>query len=113
MDGASSDLRTGLPWQMVEIHEPMRLLCVVECTPEVLARATASLPEVQELVKNEWVKVVTCDPDTGALQLATTAGFVPVTPEALALSVVPTSRAAYAGTREHVWPVRIAREVAA
>ena len=26
MDGATSDLRTGLPWQMVEIHEPMRLL---------------------------------------------------------------------------------------
>src|SRR5262249_45445030 len=23
MDGAASDLRTGLPWQMVEIHEPV------------------------------------------------------------------------------------------
>src|SRR5205823_12201589 len=30
MDGAASDLRTGLPWQMVEIHEPVRLLFVVE-----------------------------------------------------------------------------------
>ena len=29
MDGAASDLRTGLPWQMVEIHEPVRLLFVV------------------------------------------------------------------------------------
>ena len=28
MDGAASDLRTGLPWQMVEIHEPVRLLFV-------------------------------------------------------------------------------------
>jgi uncharacterized protein YbcC (UPF0753/DUF2309 family) len=33
MEGADSDLRTGLPWQMVEIHEPMRLLVVVEQTP--------------------------------------------------------------------------------
>ena len=30
MDGHASDLRTGLPWQMVEIHEPVRLLLVVE-----------------------------------------------------------------------------------
>ncbi len=30
MDGAQSDLRTGLPWQMVEIHEPTRLSIVVE-----------------------------------------------------------------------------------
>ena len=32
MDGAQSDLRTGLPWQMVEIHEPTRLAIVVEGT---------------------------------------------------------------------------------
>ena len=37
MDGHASDLRTGLPWQMVEIHEPVRILFVVETTPERLA----------------------------------------------------------------------------
>ena len=36
MDGAASDLRTGLPWQMVEIHEPVRLLFVIETTPETM-----------------------------------------------------------------------------
>ena len=36
MDGAQSDLRTGLPWQMVEIHEPVRLLFIVETTPAVI-----------------------------------------------------------------------------
>ena len=30
MNGAGSDLRPGLPWQMVEIHEPVRLLFVIE-----------------------------------------------------------------------------------
>jgi uncharacterized protein YbcC (UPF0753/DUF2309 family) len=34
MDGAASDLRTGLPWQMVEIHEPVRNLFILETTPE-------------------------------------------------------------------------------
>src|SRR5262249_40004733 len=34
MDGAQSDLRTGLPWQMVEIHEPARLAIIVEGMPD-------------------------------------------------------------------------------
>ncbi len=38
MDGHASDLRTGLPWQMVEIHEPVRILFVVETTPERMRR---------------------------------------------------------------------------
>ena len=36
MNGHQSDLRTGLPRQMVEIHEPMRLLLIVDATPESL-----------------------------------------------------------------------------
>ena len=36
MDGAASDLRTGLAAQMVEIHEPVRLLVVIETTPQAM-----------------------------------------------------------------------------
>ena len=36
MDGAASDLRTGLPRQMVEVHEAMRLLVVVEQSTAVV-----------------------------------------------------------------------------
>ena len=38
MDGAASDLRTGLPWQMVEIHEPVRSLFLIETTAESMLR---------------------------------------------------------------------------
>ena len=41
MDGSASDLRTGLPWQMVEIHEPVRLMIVCE----VDARGDAARPQ--------------------------------------------------------------------
>ena len=44
MDGAASDLRPGLPWQMVEIHEPMRLLIVVETTPEAMVDLMSATP---------------------------------------------------------------------
>ena len=33
-----SDLRTGLPWQMVEIHEPVRSLFIIETTAESMLR---------------------------------------------------------------------------
>ncbi|NCX97374.1 MAG: DUF2309 family protein, partial [Planctomycetia bacterium] len=36
MDGHASDLRTGLPLQMVEIHEPIRLLIVIDAAPAAI-----------------------------------------------------------------------------
>lgn len=68
MDGADSDLRTGLPWQMVEIHEPMRLLVVVEQTPAMLDAIVARQPVLQELVGNAWIFLASCDPHSGAIQ---------------------------------------------
>ena len=47
MDGAQSDLRTGLPWQMVEIHEPTRLAIVVEGTPDRVWRGVQDNPAIQ------------------------------------------------------------------
>jgi uncharacterized protein len=62
MEGADSDLRTGLPWQMVEIHEPMRLLVVVEQEPTVLSAILARQPALQELVGNGWIQLAAQDP---------------------------------------------------
>ncbi len=75
MDGALSDLRTGLPRQMIEIHEPVRLLLVVEATPERLLAIAERQAEVKELVVNEWVQLVSLDPETGAMRRFTARGF--------------------------------------
>lgn len=69
MDGASSDLRTGLPRQMVEIHEAMRLLVVVEQTIDVLTAIYERQGAVAELVGGGWIQLAALDPDTGAIQL--------------------------------------------
>ncbi len=58
LDGASGDLRTGLPRQMTEVHEPMRLLMVVESRPEVLAGIAERNTEIGELVLGGWVQLV-------------------------------------------------------
>jgi uncharacterized protein YbcC (UPF0753/DUF2309 family) len=67
MEGADSDLRTGLPWQMVEIHEPMRLLVVVEQTPEVLTAILMRQPPLQELINNAWIVLAAKNPDSGEI----------------------------------------------
>src|SRR6185312_5868551 len=55
MDGAQSDLRSGLPWQMVEIHEPIRLSVVVEASRERVSQILAANPALARLVDNRWL----------------------------------------------------------
>ncbi|MBA2370962.1 MAG: DUF2309 family protein, partial [Chloroflexi bacterium] len=69
MEGALSDLRTGLPKQMVEVHEPMRLQLVVEARIEVLGAIYGRQKSIQELLGNAWVHLIAMDPDTGELRL--------------------------------------------
>ncbi len=64
MEGFSSDLRTGLPKQMIEIHEPMRLLLVLEAPlPWINALLQRPCP-LQLLVENEWIQLAQLDPDS-------------------------------------------------
>lgn len=65
MEGSHGDLRTGLPTQMVEIHEPMRLQVFVEAAVDVLRSIVERRPEVRRLVENEWVTLVALDPVDG------------------------------------------------
>ncbi|WP_026223280.1 DUF2309 domain-containing protein [Methylosarcina fibrata] len=65
MEGAASDLRTGLPWQMVEIHEAMRLQVIVEARVSVLEALYHRQPILRELVGGSWVHLSVVDPDTG------------------------------------------------
>ena len=62
MAGHQSDLRTGLPLQMVELHEPMRLLLIVDASVDALLTVAQRVAEVAELVVGEWVQLVSCDP---------------------------------------------------
>jgi uncharacterized protein YbcC (UPF0753/DUF2309 family) len=64
MEGANSDLRTGLPQQMIEIHEPMRLQLVVEATTQTLTEIYMRQPSIQELVGNGWILLSAKDPDS-------------------------------------------------
>ncbi len=62
-NSSDGDLRPGLPWQMIEVHDPVRLLVIVEHKPDIVLNAIQSTPEVFEWYKNEWVHIMALHPD--------------------------------------------------
>jgi uncharacterized protein YbcC (UPF0753/DUF2309 family) len=102
MDGAASDLRTGLPWQMVEIHEPVRLLMVIETTPEAMLRIMARNEGIGRLCRNGWVLLSVLDPATRALHLYRGGAFQPYVPQSTVLPQAASSVDWYRGWRDHL-----------
>lgn len=84
-NGVDGDLRPGLPSQMVEIHEPVRILFVIEHIPAVVLRVIQSNPAIYEWVVNEWVLMTVSDPETQVLYRFREGQFHPYTPQAQAL----------------------------
>jgi uncharacterized protein YbcC (UPF0753/DUF2309 family) len=107
MDGAQSDLRTGLPWQMVEIHEPTRLAIVVEGSRDVLRRVVGANPQIERLVRNRWVWLACLDPSSGALWELCATGFTAHVPEHSLEVIAGDSAAWYQGKRGFLLPVAI------
>ena len=61
-NGIDGDLRTGLPNQMVEVHDPIRLLAIVEHYPEVVLQTLQKNPKTLEWFANEWVHLAVLHP---------------------------------------------------
>ena len=61
-NGVDGDLRTGLPSQMVEIHDPYRLMVIVEQETKIVFDAISRQPSTFEWFANEWVRLVCFDP---------------------------------------------------
>ena len=102
MDGHASDLRTGLPWQMVEIHEPVRILFVVETTPERLQKVIKKNASLERLVENAWIRLATIGPDSGRVHVRRNSGFEEFHEAFERLPVALSSREWYAGKSQHL-----------
>ncbi len=76
-NGIDGDLRPGLPSQMIEVHDPVRLLVVVEHFPEVVLATIKTLPEMYEWYINAWVNLVAINPETHAVSVFKDGAFCP------------------------------------
>ncbi|MFZ9610397.1 MAG: YbcC family protein [Methylococcales bacterium] len=74
-NGVDGDLRTGLPSQMIEVHQPARLLIVAEQTTDILDKTIANLGPLKEWLDNEWVRFVSCHPLSHQLSLYSASGW--------------------------------------
>lgn len=68
-NGIDGDLRPGLPSQMIEVHDPVRLMVIVEHFPEIVLQAISKEAPTYEWFINEWVRMVAIHPETRQLYL--------------------------------------------
>lgn len=64
MNGYQSDLLLGLSRQMVEIHDPFRLMLLVVCEKHKVEALLENLDSLNRLVKNEWIHLSIFDPQS-------------------------------------------------
>ncbi|HHT9136099.1 MAG TPA: YbcC family protein [Candidatus Wunengus sp. YC60] len=79
-NGADGDLRPGLPSQMIEVHDPVRLLVIVEHFPPVVLKTIQTVPATYEWFINEWVHLVAINPETQELFRFKDGAFFPYKP---------------------------------
>lgn len=75
-NGIDGDLRPGLPSQMIEVHDPVRLLVIAEHFPEIVKYAISKNPATYEWFKNDWVKLIVVHPETKEIFVFTNEEFV-------------------------------------
>jgi len=79
-NSSDGDLRAGLPLQMVEVHDPVRLLMIVEHYPDVVNKVISSNPDLHEWFDNEWIHLVAIHPKEKKLYVLMDGVFVAYNP---------------------------------
>lgn len=103
-NGADGDLRPGLWRQTTEIHDPIRLVTLVEAEPEAVTAVLERLPAVRNLAVNAWIHLFACSPSGRGFFRWVGEAFQPYEALPHILFEVETSLDACGRTRAHVAP---------
>jgi uncharacterized protein YbcC (UPF0753/DUF2309 family) len=68
-NGVNKDLISGLPSQMVEIHEPIRLMLLIEQEPHLISEVLKRKHSLFEWVENQWVRLAAYSPKTKEISI--------------------------------------------
>ena len=117
-NSSDGDLRPGLPLQMIEVHDPVRLMLIVEHFPEVVLKTIQSSPDYYEWFKNGWVLITAIHPESNQLYFFKNDQFYPYIPllkkvnesndvhKLIDLATEMKTNEIYHATQEHI-PVHI------
>jgi uncharacterized protein YbcC (UPF0753/DUF2309 family) len=75
-NGIDGDLRPGLPSQMIEMHDPVRLMVIVEHYPEIVLSTLSKSPETFEWFTLNWIHLIAIHPETLELFVFRDGAFV-------------------------------------
>ena len=80
VSGNGGDLRVGLPFQSVHdgeryAHEPLRLTALIEAPEARIAEILERNEGVRALIENQWISLLSIDPDSGVVSRWTRDGF--------------------------------------
>lgn len=79
-NGIKGDLRPGLPSQMIDVHDPLRLLMIIEHYPAVVMNAIMANENTFEWYRNNWIKLAVVHPETREVSVFKDGVFVPYIP---------------------------------
>lgn len=66
-NSSDGDLRPGLPLQMIENHDPVRLVMIIEQSPLIVENILNSTPSMKEWFSNEWIFLFALNPSDHSL----------------------------------------------
>lgn len=87
-NGIDGDLRPGLPSQMIEVHDPVRLMVIVEHFPKVVLQSIQQSSATYEWFMNQWIHLMVVEPLTNQLYLFKDGEFVEYQPIKQSIKVV-------------------------
>jgi len=76
-NGVKGDLRPRLPWQMIDVHDPIRILTVIENSPELVLNVLEKYPNTFDWYRKEWMKLAVIDPKTNKVSILKEGKFTP------------------------------------
>lgn len=66
-NGTDGDLRTGLPLQMIEVHDPLRLMFIIEQYPDTVLQTLERDIDTYEWFVNSWLRLCVVHPDNHSI----------------------------------------------
>jgi uncharacterized protein YbcC (UPF0753/DUF2309 family) len=111
-NGIDGDLRPGLPSQMIEVHDPLRLLMVVVQAPDVVEKMLQRAPATRAWFDLAWIHLAVIDPVTRAIYRYEQGGtYTPYVPFTQTLPEVDDASKLAATSRDNI-PVHLIRKSA-
>jgi uncharacterized protein len=101
-NGIDGDLRPGLPNQMIEVHDPIRLLMVIEQSASVVLDVIQQNKATYEWINNGWVKMATIDPFTSEISVFEEGKMVSYNPPNSIMNSVDSLEQAFEGSMDNL-----------